>query len=170
MKLWLGIIMAFSLQFGNAQQTELKWNGLDLSKQSWIHLQRDEKGYLIYKPCQEEIGQIEILEKEIIFQWINDDPDYFDIGELITDESNNTFTVSFSGSFGKKGKAVVKAIDKTRGLYYWKIMFDNASDKPASEIKWVTTLKNHKKNFRFVTQSCSDKTQKEKTFLPVEFN
>jgi hypothetical protein len=137
---------------------------------TWVKLERDTEGYLIYDPCNGTTTSITIAPNTAIFDLSQETPDTLKIASI--NILNATNTIQFIASRDNYSvNAVLKSIDLDQKL--WLLKWELTPKYQPNNIrkgKMMVTKREFVKDFRFVDQPCDHERVAEKEFLPIEFD
>ncbi|MCF8298427.1 MAG: hypothetical protein K9J13_12845 [Saprospiraceae bacterium] len=134
------------------------WTSLDAIQHKWIMLERDEKGYLVYVPCNGETPRIYIESGYVTVFWQLEAPSKFSIDKFTRLKGNKSFYVyATEKDWNMEFTAEIK--DVKRKLVLWTF----------GDFKWVMTPIEFMNDFRQVKNPCPNEMKAEKQFLPVEY-
>lgn len=147
----------------------IKWTNISDVNDSWISLERDDKGYLIYKPCNGSTPRIVIDSGVIAIHWQLDAPDKFRIEKFtaVKDPQGILFS-GYNHEIQAQFMAEVVNPQSKLVLWTWTTYWDKAPGEKG-EYKWLTTPAKFEKEFRVVDNPCPTEMKVEKQFLPIEF-
>jgi hypothetical protein len=141
------------ISFGQA-----KWKSLNDIPTKWIKTERDNRGYLVYDPCDGGTPRIYMDSGYITIYWQVESPSRYAMNKFTRLEGNKAFYISASD---KKGNITFTAEIKNgkQHLVLWSF----------GDYKWVMTPLKFKSKFRQVNNPCATEKKPEKEFLKVEF-
>ena len=134
------------------------WKSLNSIQSNWIKVEQDEKGYLIYDPCDGSTPTIKFDNGYII---INSslESEKFSFEKLTRITGNKSFRLD---SYNKENKTwfeiKAKIIDNKKGIVLWEF----------SGIKWLMTPIENKEKFRQIKNNCIRKKRSELKFFPIK--
>lgn len=127
-----------------------KWNSLAEIQKEWIKVEKDNKGYLIYEPCDGRIPTIKFLKNsEIEIDYGIDEPITYGYDKFTRFIGNSSFMLGiFNNNKKQPQEFTCKIIDSKNGIVLWE--FDG--------FKWMMTPKQNDKYFRKIINECYEKT------------
>jgi hypothetical protein len=134
------------------------WKSLDAIQKEWIKIEQDEKGYLIYDPCDGATPTIKFDEGYIV---INSglESAKFNYEKFTRFTGNASFRLNAYNTESKTWFEIkAKIIDNKKGIVLWEF----------SGVKWLMTPIENKEKFRTIKNNCPTKKRKELKFLPVK--
>jgi hypothetical protein len=148
------LIIFLSISFSSFSQ--MRWKHLKDIPHTWVMVERDSAGYLVYKPCNGRTPLINIDGDSLGVYWQLEESKFF----------INKFALNGNESFS------IRAAD-SRGTIEFIVEIKNAKQKLVlwtfGDYKWVMTPVELKDKFRQVNNPCPTEMKREKEFLPVEF-
>ncbi|WP_334058385.1 hypothetical protein [Polaribacter sp. P097] len=169
MKKIASITLILIILFSCSNKTDNVWKEKSEVLGTWIKLERDDKGYLIYDFCEGNNNFIGITKNNIIYNLSQESPDTLKIDFIKILKTKNE--IEFSGSHEFYSiKSILKIIDSKNNLYLlkWELQPKSSSEK-LRKGKMMITRKDHEKYFRFIDNPCDNVKIPEKEFLPVEY-
>lgn len=146
------------------------WENITDINGTWISLERDNLGYLVYQPCNGSIAKIMVNHGKISIKWTHDSTEPFYIHNISRMNNNEISFVAFN-STGMRADFKARIVDSKRKLVLWKFkIFWEENQHESSDYKLITTRQEFKKEFRFIDNPCPKEMKEEKSFLPIEFN
>ena len=137
---------------------------------TWVKLERDTTGYLIYEPCNGATTSVTMVNDTAIFDLSQETPDTLTIESV--NLLNSTNTIQFLAMRDNYSvNVVLKGIDVDRKL--WLLKWELTPKYEPYNIrngKMMVTKKEFVKDFRFVDRPCDFERVVEREFLPIEFD
>ena len=145
------------------------WGSPSKLQGTWVNLERDQNGYLIYKPCDSGFNSSVIVNKEeIIYQMGHEEPDTLKITSVKILNSLNEIEISGQNEYYSI-KSLMKIINIDEKLYLWKWeLTPKTGSREMRNGKRMMTRKEFENDFRFIDNPCDTERVPEKEFLPVE--
>ena len=136
------------------------WESLNAIQKDWIEVKKDEKGYLIYDPCDGYTRRITFKNGYLYIQW-QMEPEYkFYIDKFTRMTDNKSFRIDAYEENTQSGFPIsAKIIDDENGLVLWE--FGNEMEKE----KWLMTPFENAENFRTIKNNCPDYKREELKFI-----
>lgn len=133
------------------------WKSLVAIQKDWIKVERDQKGYLIYQPCDGKTETIQLNGGRLTINWRIEDAQQFELEKFTRLIGNDAFRADAYDSKNKVGFEInVAIIDYKNGIVLWEF---NGN-------KWLMTPKQNYKSFRIIKNNCKNEKKKELDFLP----
>ena len=132
------------------------WSSLKAIQHDWIKIEKDEKGYLIYDPCDGGTPTIHLENGQITINWQLEGESY-SYEKFTRIKGNNAFRLTAyreSGTFD----VYCKIYDAKNGIVCWE--FEGQ--------KWYMTTLENAKAFRTVHNNCPYEKKRELEFEPFE--
>lgn len=169
MKKIASITLILIIIFSCSNKTVNVWKEKSELLGTWIKLERDNKGYLIYDPCDGNNNFIGITKNNIIYDLSHESPDTLKIDFIKILKTKNEIEFSGTQKFYSI-KSILKIIDSKNKLYLlkWELKPKNSSEN-LRKGKMMITRKGNEKYFRFIDNPCDNEKIPEKEFLPVEY-
>lgn len=134
------------------------WKSLNVIQKEWIKVERDEKGYLIYDPCDGATPTIK-LEKGYLVINSGFESEKFSYEKFTRLTDNNAFRLDVGNPETKTSFEVkAKIIDYKNGIVLWEF----------SSVRWLMTPAENKNSFRNIQNNCPKGKKKELKFLPIK--
>ncbi|WP_229669566.1 hypothetical protein, partial [Yeosuana aromativorans] len=170
MKKTISIIIFLILIFSCSRKTNNNWNKNSELFGTWVKLERDSKGYLIYDPCNGINKSVTINKDIAIYDLSQETPDTLKIDSIKILNSSNEIEFSGTQEFYSM-KSLIKVIDFDKKLYLlkWELTPKNNPNYPRKG-KMMMTKKDFEKDFRFIDNPCDYDRVAEKEFLPIEYD
>ena len=134
------------------------WKTLNSIQKEWIKVEKDEKGYLIYDPCDGTTPTIKFDKEYIIINSIWES-EKFSFEKFTRITGNKSFRLD---AYNKETKTwfeiKAKIIDNKKGIVLWQF----------GDAKWLMTPIENKEKFRKINNDCIHNKTKELRFLPVK--
>ena len=162
------IILIFIFSFTRKPGNE--WKNKSEIIGTWVNLERDDKGYLIYDPCDGNNNYITITENNAIYDLGHEGPDTLKINSVKILSTSNEIEFLSTHEFYTI-KSIMKIIDFDKKLYLlkWELSPKN-SPNDLRKGKMMMTRKKYEKDFRFIDNPCDYGKIPEKIFLPIEYD
>lgn len=138
------------------------WKSINTIQKDWIEVKKDEKGYLIYEPCDGYTRRITLKNDNLYIQW-QMEPEYkFYINKSIKLTGNESFRLNaYEENSQTEFPISAKIIDSENGLVLWE--FKNGMEKE----KWLMTPSENAVNFRKIKNNCPDYKRRELKFIEL---
>ena len=145
------------------------WNNKSEVFGNWIKLERDNKGYLIYNPCNGNNNFININNDFAIFNLSQELPDTLKVNDIKVSNSLREIVFSTTHEFYNINSSL-KIIDFDKKLYLlkWKLI-TKSNNNIQREGKMMVTKSNYSKSFRLINNPCNKEKTTELKFLPIEY-
>lgn len=142
------------------------WESLSAIQRSWIKLERDKDGYLIYEPCDGVTPTIfldDSTSTDVAIYWEDNTSSKMYTNKCTRVKGREAFYRSTANKDDEvEIYAEIKDVD--RRLVLWKF-----ATKNRGSFYWVMTPIEFKDEFRFIKDSCGTQSSEPRKFLPVEF-
>jgi len=149
---------------------ENKWKNESELIGNWINIERDDKGYLIYDPCDGNTNFIDISKEYVIYDLGHEGPDTLKIEKVDILTSTDKIEFIATNEFYSI-KSILKKIDSKEKLFLlkWKLtpVIDKGNERNG---KMMMTRMKFEKDFRFIDNPCDSGKIPEKKFLPIEYD
>lgn len=136
----------------------MNWKVVKDIPQTWIKLELDSAGYIVYKPCDGNTPMITIHKGHITVYWALDGPSRYSINKYTASTNKKTFSIDCKNEAGSD-VFNIDIKDEKKKIVLWTFACN----------KWVMTPFKFKDEFRQVDNPCHGEMKPEKPFLPVEF-
>ena len=156
--------------FSCSRKIDNNWNENSELFGTWVKLERDDKGYLIYDPCDGINKSITLNKDIVIYDLSQETPDTLKIDSIKILKTLNQ--IEFSGTHEFYSiKSIMKIIDFDKKLYLlkWQLTPKNNTED-IRKGKMMMTRKYFEKDFRFIDNPCDYARVAEKEFLPIEYD
>lgn len=146
------------------------WNDASDLQGTWITLERDSIGYLIYEPCDKGYSSsITVNETKIIYKIGYEGLDTLQIDAVKILNSSNEIEVSAYNDYYSIN-SLLKIIDADENLYLWKWeLRPKIEPKAIRKGKRMMTRQEFRNEFRYIKNPCDSGRVSEKQFLPIEY-
>ena len=171
MKKTTSIIIFLIIIFSCSRKIDNSWAENSELFGTWVNLERDDKGYLIYEPCDGGYTNIIDINNDIvIYDLGHESPDTLIIDEVKILESSNQIEFLATHELYHM-RSIMKIIDFDKKLYLWKWELSPiSSPNNKRKGKMMMTRKDFEKDFRFIDNPCDNERVPEKVFLPIEYD
>jgi hypothetical protein len=144
----------------NLSQIPKTWESLNSIQKTWIKVEKDKNGYLIYKPCDGETETVKLEGANLIINWRIDNSQKFELEKFTRLTNNDAFRGDAYDVQNKIGFEIkAKIVDYQNGIVLWEF---NGN-------KWLMTPKEKSDSFRIIKNNCKTEKKKELDFLPIEY-
>lgn len=145
------------------------WSSLKAIPTHWTKLERDEKGYLVYDPCDGNTPTIIIDKDNITIYSQIDQPDVLSIDKFTRLKDNKAFYLRAT-NHNLSAEILSTIVDAKRKLVLWQIDLSwNGNQSAKSQMRMVMSPEPYAKTFRVLKHPCKNVKEAEKAFLPVEY-
>ncbi|MFC4212959.1 carboxypeptidase-like regulatory domain-containing protein [Pedobacter lithocola] len=136
------------------------WESLNAIQKDWIEVKKDEKGYLIYEPCDGVTRRITLKDGNLYIQFQMEQAYKFYIDKFTRIIGNESFSLDAYEESTQTGFRVsAKIIDADNGLVLWQF----------NKEKWLMTPIENAANFRKIKNNCPNEKRGELHFeQPLE--
>ena len=135
------------------------WESMKAFQYKWIKVEKDEKGYLIYDPCEGNPPTISIEDGRIIIDYNVEEPLSYSIEKITRLKGNKAVFIScFREADNKQIDIECKIFDTKNGLVCWE--FEGH--------KWYMTPYENSNSFRQIINNCPLNKKKELTFIKIK--
>ena len=170
MKNITSIIIILIIIFSCSRKTDNNWKENSELFGTWINLERDDKGYLIYGPCDGNNNFIILTKDNVIYDLGHESPDTLKVDSIRILKTTNEIEFSSTHDFYSI-KSILKIIDFDKKLYLLKWELTPKNNKnDLRKGKMMMTRKEYEKDFRFIDNPCDYGKIHEKEFLPIEYD
>jgi len=169
MKNITSIIIILIIVVSCSKKTNKNWKENSKLFGEWSNLERDNNGYLIYKPCNGNNNSVIINKNSVIYDLGHESPDTLKIDSIKILKSLNEIEFSGTNEFYSI-KSIMRIIDIEKKLYLlnWELKPKNSSQKKRNG-KMMMTRKGNEKDFRLIVNACDNERKPEKEFLLIEY-
>ena len=132
------------------------WKSLGSIQQNWIKVEKDEKGYLIYDPCDGETPTIKLNKGYLHVKPQIEPETVFTINKFTRAKNNKGLIIDvYAGNDEEIPSVYAEIIDSQNGLVLWKI----------GDEKLIMTPLENSVNFRKIKNNCPDYKRSELEFI-----
>ena len=170
MKKITSIIIILIITFSCSRKIDNNWKENSELFGTWVNLERDNEGYLIYDPCDGNNNFVTITKDNVIYDIGHEGPDTLKFKYIKILKTSNE--IEFLGTLKYSStKSTMKIIDFDKKLYLlkWELKLKNYPDE-IRKGKMMMTRKEYEKDFRFIDNPCDYERIPEKEFLPIEYD
>ncbi len=165
----IAFLIILPLLFSCLNEKKSFWKDTSELQGTWVNLERDQNGYLIYNPCDSGYKSSIVVDKgEIIIRMGHEGADTLKISSVEILNSLNEIEI-FGNHEYYSIKSTLKIIDFEKKLYLFKWEIKPSGSMEIRNGKMMMTRKEFESDFRFIDNPCDSGRVPEKKFLPVEY-
>ena len=132
------------------------WKSLGSIQQNWIKVEKDDKGYLIYEPCDGETPTIKLVKGDLHIKPQIEPEQVFTIVKFTRTKSNKGLMIDiYPGNNEEISSVYAEIIEPQNGLVLWEI----------GKEKLIMTPFENAINFRKIKNNCPDYKRGELKFI-----
>ena len=142
---------------------ESEWRNVSDLNGEWTELERDQKGYFIYNPCDGETPKISITNDSIVLKHQIETPTELRIEKYsVTPDS----IILKTSSEYLNAELIFKIVERNANYILFKWYYPEYKNRG----KQIITRSNLAQNFRTVNNPCDNEKVPDQEFLPIEFD